>query len=260
MTWLTRRRIKLLFIAAFIIGAIEFLPAYPFEGYLNRALPLPWNVAVTGSVWDGYGVLRAKQGTDALTVPLTWKFNPVDLLRLRASWTLTPSSPALSGSLKVGAGWQAADISELALTLDAETLQQAMPMLAIFAPSGTLFFSTPSQSRLSLGYGHDLRVGGEALIKADNLGLRPVSPTPLGSYQLKITGRDMVIDYVVTESSGALKLDGGGSIQTASPRQIGYSGYVTPSAALPENVLSQLRLIGQPAADGRLRIDWKARW
>ena len=68
------------------------------------------------------------------------------------------------------------------------------------------------------------------------------------------------IDYVITQSSGALKLDGGGSIQTALPRQIAYSGYITPSPALPDALLSQIKAMGQPAADGRIRIDWKARW
>jgi hypothetical protein len=90
--------------------------------------------------------------------------------------------------------------------------------------------------------------------------LQPFGPGPLGTYQLKFTGRDTVIDYAISQSGGALKLDGGGSIQTASPRQLVFSGFVTPSPALPDSLLSQIKAAGQPTADGRLRVDWTSRW
>ena len=148
----------------------------------------------------------------------------------------------------------------MTLTMDAETLRQAIPVLTLFAPSGTMLASTPGTTRLTIDYGGDLRVNGAAQIQADNLGLGRFSPQPLGSYQLQFTARDTLIDYVITRSSGALQLDGGGSIQTASPRQITYAGHMAPAPSLPDDLLSQLKAAGKPAADGQLRVEWKARW
>ena len=263
MTWLrglAKCRLLALAVVAFVIGLLEFLPAHLFEDRINRALPPPWHLTVSGTIWDGLGVLRAGQAFDALIVPLTWKFNPRALARLRLGWKIVPASPALSGSVNIGAGWQSLEFRDAALIMDAATLQQAVPVIAIFAPSGNIFVSTPQDAGLTMDYGNDLRLNGDAHIKADNFGLRPFSPQPLGNYQLTFTARDTTIAYVITQSSGALKLDGGGSIQTASPRQIAYSGTLTPSPALPDNILSQLKAMGHPAGDGRLRVDWQGRW
>ena len=260
MTRLTRRRVWTPAIIAFVVGVVAFLPAHLFEDRINQALTPTWHLSVSGTVWDGFGVLQSAPSSDAVAVPLTWKFDPLAVARLRIGWTIVPTSPSLSGSVKVGAGWQSVEFRDAALTMDAGTLQQAIPLIAIFAPSGNLSLSTPSATGLTLRYGNFLRVTGDANIKADNLGLRPYGPQPLGNYQLKITARDTAIDYVVTQSSGALKLEGGGSIQTGSPRQIAYSGHIAPSPMLPDNLLTQLKSIGQPTADGRLRVDWKAQW
>jgi hypothetical protein len=260
MTWLTRRRLGTLLTVAFVIGATEFLPAHLFEARINRALPAPWHAVVSGTIWDGFGVLQAGQSSDAFTVPLTWKFDPLALARLRLAWTVVPTGSSLSGSIKVAAGWQSVELSEAMLTLDADTLQHAIPVVTLFAPSGTLLVSTPGDARLTVGYGSDFHATGDAHIQADNLRLGRFSPQPLGSYQLKFTARGPLIDYLISQSSGALTLDGGGSIQTASPRQIAYSGHMTLSPTLPDGLLSQLKTVGQPAADGRLRVDWKAGW
>ncbi len=260
MTWLTRRRIGILVAIAFVVGVIEFLPAYPFEDRINRALPPPWHVAVTGSIWDGFGVLQAGQASDALTVPLTWKFDPQALTQLRMAWKVVPTSPAFAGSIKVGAGWQSVEFSDVAVTMDAGAFQQVIPVLALFAPSGTMRVSTPGGTRMDVAYGDVLRASGDVQINADGFGLARFSPQALGNYQVKLAARGTTIDYVIEQSSGALKLDGGGSIQTTSPGQIAYAGHITPSPALPEDLLAQLKSIGQPTADGRLRVDWKARW
>ena len=260
MTWLTRRRLWDLLAMAFVIGDVEFQPAHLLDASLNRSLPAPWHAVVSGTVWDGFGVLQSGQSSDALTIPLTWKFDPMALARLRLAWRIVPAAASLSGAVNVGAGWQSLELSNMALTMDAEMLRQAVPVLTLFAPSGTMLVSTPGAARLTIEYGGDLRVNGAAQITAENLGLGRFAPQPLGSYQLQFTARDTLIDYVITRSSGALQLDGGGSIQTASPRQITYAGHVTPAPSLPDGLLSQLKAAGRPAADGRLRVDWKAQW
>ena len=259
MSWLTRRKVGVLLALAFVIGLIEFLPAYWFESRINAALPAPWRISVSGSVWDGFGVLQSGQ-TDMAAVPLTWKFNPKALTELRAAWNIAPDGRGLSGNVSVGAGWRSLEISDASLNIDADMLSQMFPVVALLAPSGSFRLHTPAASRLTIDYGNDFRARGAAEINVDNLGLRPTGPQTLGSYLLKITARDTVIDYQISQSSGALKLDGGGRIQIASPRALTYTGYVTPSPSLPENVLSQLNSAGRVEADGRVRIEWKTQW
>jgi hypothetical protein len=193
-------------------------------------------------------------------VPLTWTFDPLALARRRLAWNVVPTSPSLSGTVNIGAGWQSVEFRDAALTLDAGKLQQAFPVLALFAPSGTLVVRTPGDARLTLDYAADFRLNGDAQVKADYFGLGSLGPQALGNYQLNFTGRDTTIDYVITQSSGALTLDGGGSIQMAAPRRIVYSGNVTPSPALADDVLARLKAIGQATADGRLHVDWKGGW
>ncbi len=260
MTWLTRRRLCMLAAAAFIFGLIGFLPAQLFEDHINATLPTPWHLGVSGTIWDGSGVLQTAQAADALVVPLTWKFDPLALIRARLVWRIAPNSPSLSGSVKVGAGWQSAEFRDTTLTMDAEILRQMVPVLTLFAPSGKVLVSTTSDIGLTVDYGNDFRLNGEAQLQADNFGLRPYGPGPLGNYQLKFTARDTNVEYVISQSSGALKLEGGGSIQMTAPRQIAYAGFVTASPTLHEALLAQVKSIGQPGADGRVRIDWKARW
>ena len=259
MSWLTRRKISVLLAFAFLIGLIEFLPAYWFESRINAALPAPWRISVSGSVWDGFGVLQSGQ-TDMAAVPLTWKFKPKALTELRAAWNIAPDGRGLSGNVSVGAGWRSIEISDASLTIDADILSQIFPVIALLAPTGNFRLNTPAGTRLTIDYGNDFRAHGAAEINVDNLGLRPAGPQTLGSYLLKITARDSVIDYQIPQSNGAMNIDGGGSIQIASPRTLTYTGNVTPSPLLPENVLSQLKSAGKVEADGRVRIDWKTQW
>lgn len=259
MNGTTSRRLWALACAAFIIGVIVFLPAHFFEDRINRALPPPLHLVVSGTVWDGIGVLQNGRA-DVFAIPLTWKFDPLALARARLTWKIVPDSRSFSGSIKVGAGWQSVEFREAALTMDAEIFQQLVPLLAILAPSGNVIVSTPPEAGLTVNYGNELRLNGEANIQANNFGLRPYGPQPLGSYQLKFTARDTNVDYIVGQSGGALKLEGGGSIQMAAPRQITYAGHATASPALHEALLAQLKAQGPAGADGRIRIDWKARW
>ena len=260
MNWLTRRRVATLLAFAFVLGIVAFLPAYLFEDRLNDTLPAPWHLSMSGTIWNGFGVLQAGPAGDAVAVPLTWTFDPPSLARLRLAWTVVPSSAALAGSVKIGAGWQSLEFRNAALTIDAAAMRPAVPIAALYAPSGTLLLTTPDDARLTAGYGNALRLKGTVHFNVDNFGLGSVSPQPLGNYQLRITARDTAIDYVIARSSGALTLDGGGSIQITSPRQITYAGIVTASPALPDDLRSRLQSMGKPATDGRLRIDWQAAW
>ena len=263
MTGLTSRRVWTLAAAAFVMGLAAFLPAKMLEARINQSLTPAWNLSASGSVWTGFGVLHVLQSgreSDSYSVPVSWQFDPLALARLRVGWNVVAASPSLSGTVKIGAGLQSVEFRDATLDIDAGLLRQALPVIALFAPSGQFQVSTPGDAPLAIGYGDDLRLNGKGRIKADRFGLGFLGQAPVGDYELEFSARNTTVDYVIARSRGALTLDGGGSIQIAAPRQITYSGTLTPSPALPESVLSQLKTLGQPAADGRVRFDWKARW
>lgn len=261
MTGMRAPRLWALGGAAFLAGAIGFFPASLIEDRLNQALPPPWRIAVTGTIWAGAGVVQgAGPGDGALTVPLTFAFDPLALARLRLAWKVVADSPSLSGSVRAGAGWQSWEFRDAALTMDAAMLPRLFPALSAYAPAGTLHLATPAGGRLTAGHGDGLHLKGDAQIGVERLALAPFGNVPLGNYQLRLSARGTAIDYAIAQSEGALKLDGGGSIRFAPSRQFTYAGHVTPSAALPEAVLTSLKAVAKPAPDGRLRIAWTSAW
>ncbi|MEP7157067.1 MAG: type II secretion system protein N [Betaproteobacteria bacterium] len=245
--------------AGFLAGLLIFFPARVIEDSANESLVPPWHLTLSGTIWRGAGVLQAG-ATDASAVPFTWRFNASPLARLRLGWNVVATAPGLSGSALVGAGMQTIELTNAALTMDAALLQQAIPAVAIVAPSGNVFLSTPDDGRLVFDYGQSPRMNGEGRLKVENFGLRPLGPAPVGTHEVSIKAQDTSIAYVFTQSSGALKFEGKGSMQILRPHQLAYSGFVTASPSLPENIHTQLKSLGPTGADGRIRVDWKAAW
>ncbi len=259
MTWLTARRMGIIVAMALVAGLIKFLPANIFEARINVALPSPWSAAVSGTVWDGHGVLRAGQSAEALRIPLTWKFDLAALLGLTASWELASTSSAISGTTNLGIGWSALNLRNAALTFDAGALAPHHPLLALAAPSGSIQVSTPNGKTLVLHTRDTFRLNGELHVAATAFSVRPLSGNLSGDYTAKLSAQDARVSYTVRQRKGALNLDGNGSIDMAS-RGLSYSGLIAPSPELPEAMLQQLKSIGKAAPDGRLRLDWTTQW
>jgi len=259
MMWPAKRLTWLLIAAGFMAGLVAFFPARLIEKNLNESMTPPWHLTLSGTIWNGSGLLQAG-ATDASAVPFQWRFDAAPLSRLRLGWKVAANAPALSGSVLLGARLQSVELSRMALSMDASLLQQAIPAAAIVAPSGFISLSTPDESRMIIDNSETLHMNGEGRFKVENFALRPLGPAPVGTHEVRITARDASIDYVFTQSTGALKFEGNGTMQMARPHQLSYSGFVTASPSLPENILSQLKSLGPTGADGRIRVDWKAAW
>ncbi len=254
MTSLSRR--LLLLAIAFALGLALFLPARLLESPIQSQLA-PAQVALRGTVWNGRGLFRHA----AASIPFAWQFEPAALLRLRAGWRVELLASALSGAASIGGNFSNIEIRRAEISADAGLLPQLHPTAAIVGlmqPAGRV--SLTVAEALTAGYGSVPAVHGNALIKAQAFTLGSVAPQPLGSYQLQLVARDSIVDYRVIESSGALKLDGGGSIGLAGRRQFSYAGHATVDAALPERLRSSLQAAGRPLPDGRLRLDYKTAW
>jgi len=252
---ITRRNVVLLLIA-FAIGLVAFLPARMLEPSVNGALA-PAQVSLRGTIWNGSGQLKSS----ALSLPFAWQFEPAALLRLRAGWRVKGLSPQLTGAASIAAGFGNVEVRQADLSLDAALFPQLhrdLALAGLMGPSGRVAISVANG--FTAAYGTVPSLHGEALLKIDRIALNSFSPQPLGSYQVKLTARDNIVDYAIAEASGALKLDGGGSATLTHPRQYSFAGNATPSAGVSDGIASALKSVSQPLPDGRLRIDYKGRW
>lgn len=245
---------------AFVIGLLAFAPARLFEGVANRALaPQAQVQIVAGTVWSGRGVLLPTSGSGANAIPFNWRFDPLALLRLRAGVALSADAAALAGTVKVAFGVRTVEIRDARLRLDASLIATVNGMAALLGPGGMLQLDTQAGEALISTYRGVPLANGNFKLRAENISLRSVSPRAFGNYDLDIVLRETAAEYRITQSSGPLKLDGGGSLKWNTPRQFSYRGIAGAPSDAPE-VLAPLRSIGRPMADGRLQIDYQSGW
>ena len=246
--------------ASFIIGLIAFAPARLLEGVANRVLAPQVRVQIAdGTIWSGRGVLLLSPGGSANDIPFTWRFDPLALLRLRAGVALSADSAVLTGTVKVALGFRTIEIREANLRMDASLITAINSMAALLGPAGTLQIDTRTGESIFFSYRGPPLINGNFKMRAGNVMLRAVAPRTFGSYDLDFALRDTAAEYQISQSSGPLKLDGGGSLKWNMPRQFTYRGIAGAPADAPE-VLAPLRSIGRPLADGRVQIDYQAGW
>ncbi len=253
------RRIGIIVVGGFVVGLIAFLPAILFETRINQALPAPWQMSVSGTVWNGTGMLRAKNAADLILVPMTWTFDPASLVKLRAAWDIAPASSAISGALNVGLGLGTLEVRRAQLTFDAGTLAKFQPLTALLTPLGRIDVSTADGTSISLQTRDDFRLNGEIRIDAKAFSVRPLNASLAGDYTATLNARDSRIAYTLRQRKGALNLDGTGTIDLAT-RTVNYAGLVAPVGELPDAMLQKLKSIGKAEPDGRVRLDWKTQW
>lgn len=252
-----------LLLAALFIGLIAFAPARLFEGIANRALGPGAQLKIAmGTVWSGRGALLLAGPSSAgngTSIPLSWRVDPMALLRLRAGVALTADSAALTGKVKLALGIRSIEIRDANLRIDASLITAVSSMAGLLGPAGMLQLDTDTGESVASSYRGVPLAGGKLKLRAENVLLRTLSPRTFGSYDIDIVLRDAAADYRITQASGPLKLDGGGSVQWTTPRQFIYSGIASaaPDAA---DILAPLRNIGRPLPDGRLQIDFQGGW
>src|SRR5258706_1734 len=124
---------------------------------------------------------------------------------------------------------------------------------------GSWVVDAPAGEAVVGSYRGTLLAGGNLKVRAENILLRTVAARALGNYDIDVALRDTAAEFRITQASGPLKLDGGGSIKWSLPHQLSYRGIAGAPADAAE-VLAPLRLIGRPMADGRVQIDYQGGW
>ena len=241
---------------AFIVGLIAFLPAKIIESPLNAAMAPVYSMTTAGTIWHGNGVLRVAK-SPVLQFPIAWCFSPSALMRLRAAWKINVTAPALEATLTAGAGFQSLELRALTLRADLATLSALSPAAQLFRPAGRVQINSDS---LTTQYANFMRLNGEAQIQLVDFALGSMAANPLGSAQLKLTGKESTIDFAIEKSSGTVVLDGGGNTSTSAPRRFTYVGHAKVATDAPEAIKNAFDAIGKPLPDGRIRIDQSLNW
>jgi hypothetical protein len=251
---MTRRAVVWIVALAFAGGMLVTLPASLLEAPANAAMAPYLRLAATGTIWRGSGTLT---GARSFAVPLTWRFSPLSLFRLRAAWQVTADASALKGSLGIGADLGTIEFRHVDLDMDVAMWAALHPAADLFRPAGRIRIDSAS---LVVGHGGSVRSDGDARVRLDNLILANIAERAIGSYLVTAKGSDRGINFKVGESSGSVTLDGGGSITMAAPREVSYTGEARVAAGAPEAIRNLFAGAGEALPDGRIRIDQKARW
>ena len=257
------RHAIILFTAVFIIGLMVLAPATLIQGPANRAMAPNAALTVTaGTIWSGSGTLALFPTARAVIVPVTWRFDPLALLRLRLGLYLAGNSPALSGYTRVGAGIASMELRDTDRKIDGALISRSNSMLSLMGPRGSLHLKINDGDRIITPYQTQSGIRaleGKLAVKFDSLTLPGLSPRPLGTYDIAVKLNNSTAEYAFVNCAGNLKFDGGGTVSWGSAHTFVYRGLASaPREA--SSLLTPLMSVGQPTADGRLQINYNTNW
>ena len=272
----------ILWLLVFIVGLVAFAPASLIESPANRAMAPHATLTISGgTVWSGSGTLALFPSARIVSVPITWRFDPLALLRLRFGFYVSANSPAIAGKARIGAGFQTIQLRDTALKIDATLLEQVNPqvnlLVSLAGPSGTFQITITDGNSVTAPYPTPQELPfaeGKLIAQVEAFALRSVSPRPLGNYEIAIKLNGTNAEYAFTNTSGALKFDGGGAVAwgstggsndggSKSPRTFTYRGIAsaaTRHASESAQLLAPLQAVGKAMPDGRVSLDINANW
>lgn len=256
----SRRASALLLLAAFAAGAVAFLPASAVEGVANRVLAPAARLQTSGTVWNGRGELQFIRGAGMLSIPLSWRFEPSWLIRLRLGWRLESSSPAANGHVSVGLGLASLALRDTNLATDAALWHRLSPAAMLLGAAGTYTLRIAGDESVVVRRGDQPLIDGSAQLNAGNFALSTFAPQALGNYNIRLNAQDGNVSFAFLPAQGALQFDGGGSLALAAPRTFSFKGTASLSADLPPTVANAIRSAGIAQSDGRVLIDVKRNW
>ena len=246
-------------VISFVIGLIALAPA----ALLERVVPPDSTVrfaAEGGTIWNGQGRISVLTDSKPLNVPVTWQFDPSALLGLRLGFHVTADGLAIAGTSRLGLRFGSIELRDTAVTADARVLSAAHRLAAVFAPQGQLRLQQGSGESLTIGFpGHAegfSRVDGVMGLYVEKFVLGGVVNAAVGSHEIALQGADTTVNFSIPRSSGALKLEGAGSLTLASPRRFTFSGFATAANDAP----ASLKQLGAALADGRQRLEINTPW
>lgn len=255
-----RRTAALLLLAAFAAGTVAFIPAGAVEGMANRALAPAARLQASGTIWNGQGELQFTRGAGMLSIPLSWRFEPSWLIRLRLGWRLESSSPAASGHVSMGLGLASLALRDTNLATDAALWHRLSPAAMLLGAGGTYTLRIAGGESVVVRRGEQPLIDGSAQLNAGNFALSTFAPRALGNYSIKLNAQDSNVSFTFLPAQGALQFDGSGALALSAPRTFSFKGTASMSADLPPSVVNAIKSAGAAQSDGRVLIDVKRNW
>ena len=238
-----RRTLAAALAAAYVVALVATAPATLIDGRLHAASGGRLRLAdARGTLWSGSGQLeiRDARGLRGLGEPVAWRFAPTSLLRARFAYEVALASAPRP--FPVAIFWSRIELADADIVLPAATLGHLVPKLATLGLKGELALHVP---RLSLGRG---ATRGSATMQWRGAGsaLAPVSP--LGDYELRISGEGPTVRTTLHTLQGPLQLDGQGV--WSARRAPEFRATARLPADLRQAMAPFLRLITVEASDG----------
>ena len=246
-------------VLSFVIGLIVLAPA----ALLERIVPPDSQVSFAadgGTIWNGRGRVSVLTDSAPLNVPVVWQFDPNALLRLRLGFHVTADGPIITGVSRLGLRSGSIELRESAVTADARVLFAAHRLATVFAPQGQLRLQQGNGESLTIEFPGNAegfwRVDGAMGLHVEQFVLGGIVNAAVGSHEIAIQGVATTVNFSIPRSSGALKLEGAGSLTLASPRRFTFSGFATVANDAP----ASLKQLGAALPDGRQRLDINTPW
>jgi general secretion pathway protein N len=240
------------FVVPTLIGALAvlstvliMLPARWFAPLVERTTASHIVLAnVHGSIWHGGGVLvlqapLAKTAPAVAVAQVSWQVHAATLLagRIDASLDITT---ATSSHVTVTGDWYGWHVGPAKIVLAGDSLA------ALGAPFNTLGLTgAVIVAWDSLDYSRS-RVTGNAVIMIENTSSRLSPVQPLGTYRIDVHALDDRYAFELSTASGALSLEGHGTVSDAG---LSYTGTARASEKSREALADLLSVIGERDGD-----------
>jgi hypothetical protein len=234
------------------VGVLAFLPAELFAPAVQRAWPQIAHMALTGSVWNGRGVLRVGEGA----IPITWSARFSDLLRLRLGWDVEADAPSWTTKAAISRGFSDVEIAHLEADGDLRTLAHVVPALRLAGLGGIATLRSRDAWRVDPG--SPWRATGRAHLTVKSLTLAAMGATPVGDVAVDVDGVGDAIQFKLAKSAGALLVEGEGQFSNAGEWR--FKGSALPLSTMDAQARAQLARWAPAGADGRHRLDFNLRW
>jgi len=216
-------RFAVLGVAAYLVFLVANLPAawfgYALERSSGGALALG---DARGTVWKGRGALAIRSGAAFRGIAdIEWRCNPLSIFAGRLSVALSGSAPGASLRANVSLGFGGVRMQNVEASVQAASLEQAVPILAIWKPQGRVRVSADS---FEMG---SANVRGAATAEWSEAGLMGVAR--VGDYRLQITGSGDRAAIKLATLRGDLGVSGDGEWRASQPRVVQMTGRVEAS-------------------------------
>lgn len=237
-------------LCTYILALIATAPATLVDAGLQRASDGKLRLTeAQGTLWSGSGLIeiRDASGRIGLAKLLAWQFRPGSALRARLGYQVEFGQESIPFPVTIF--WSRIEFKQADIRLPAAALSIGIPKLAALDLTGDVNLHVTS---LSLGR---YSVLGNATLQWLTAGsaLSPVSP--LGNYELRLSGIGHEVHATLHTLQGPLQLDGQGSWASGQNPVFLATAYTPPE--FQQQLGPFLRLIAVERAAGRFELQFK---